>query len=139
MHLPGHPLGNCLHMESQSDDYSRAAGHLRQYATGHLAVQRKLPSDVDDVYAGQGSVVAHYTVSYSWTVPSARFRKRVSSSRKAAHASLIVQLPKPSPGAALHLVSGASWPVADTVGPRTASAAHAGVCLAPGVQNTPPG
>ena len=61
MHLPGHPLGNRLHMASQSDDYARAAGHLRQYATGHLAVQRKLPLDINDGFAGQGGVVAHYS------------------------------------------------------------------------------
>lgn len=61
MHLPSHPLGNRLHMASQSNDYPRAAGHLRQFATGHLAVQRELPSDINDGFAGQGGVVAHHS------------------------------------------------------------------------------
>lgn len=61
MHLPGHPLGNRLHIASQSDDYAMAAGHLRPYATGHLAVQRKLPLAINDGFAGQGGVVAHYS------------------------------------------------------------------------------
>ena len=35
---------------SQSEDHATAAGHLRRYVTGHLAVHGKLPSDIDDVY-----------------------------------------------------------------------------------------
>ena len=37
-------------MASQSEDYATAAGHLRQYVTGHLAVHGRLPLDIDDVY-----------------------------------------------------------------------------------------
>ncbi len=37
-------------MASESEDYATAAGHLRHYVVGHLAVHDALPPDIDDVY-----------------------------------------------------------------------------------------
>lgn len=53
--------GGRLHMASQSDDHAKAPGHLRQYATGHLAVQCNLPSEVDETSTLAKRVVAHYS------------------------------------------------------------------------------
>ena len=37
-------------MASQSENYAAAAGHLRKYVVGHIAVHGSLPSDIDEVY-----------------------------------------------------------------------------------------